>query len=409
VNTLKSAALVVVLLGVLYGVYVVLSKPHVLGPVGPEAQPGEDLGPPLVDFSGAGSSVPHDHAGHAHHDHDSAKAATVAPSSGGAYQPNLDSPATLPPPSSSAPPSDPSLAGASGATRQSSYEAPAPAGSAPGGSFAGAPPLETTPPPAAPAASPTPDPAADAARTAALTAWSLRRDLQAAEQLVAEGGFREALIKLSPYYRHPDLSAEDQSQLIPWLDALAAKVIYSREHLLAAPYEVRRNETLEDIARRHQVPWMVLAAINSDVVSDPQVLVPGTQLKVVPGPFRADVSLTAGELTLLLGDMYAGRFPFALGADAPQPGAYKVNDKLTSRTYYAADGRTIPANDPSNPYGNVWIDLGREACIHGSPVTSASLSSSGQTAALGCISLSPQDARDVFGILTVGSEVTIRR
>ena len=61
-NTLKSAALVVVLLGVLYGVYVVLSKPHVLGPGGPVAAPGEDLGPPLVEYSPAGHDHEHEHA-----------------------------------------------------------------------------------------------------------------------------------------------------------------------------------------------------------------------------------------------------------------------------------------------------------------------------------------------------------
>jgi lipoprotein-anchoring transpeptidase ErfK/SrfK len=394
VNTLKSAALVVVLLGVLYGVYVVLSKPHMLAPVAPAAAPGEDLGPPLVDFSGSGG-----------HDHATAPSAanSVAPSRG-SYQPSLDSPASLPPPTTVPPtdfPADPSLTSAAGSTRRSSYDAPAPAAS--GGASHGdaAPPLE---PAANSSTAPSEDPAADPARAAALTAWSLRRDLQAAEQLVADSKFPDALIKLSPYHRHPDLTSDDQSQLTAWLDALAAKVIYSREHLLATPYEVRRNETLDDIARRHQVPWMLLASINREVVNDPQILVPGTQLKVVPGPFRADVSLAAGEVTLFLGEMYAGRFPFALGNEPPQPGSYKVQDKLNNRTYYAADGRTIPANDPSNPYGGAWIDLGHEVCIHGSPIAPA-----GPAATLGCISLSPQDARDVFGILSVGSDVTIRR
>lgn len=394
-NTLKSAALVVVLLGVLYGVYVVLSKPHVLGPAGPVAGPGEDLGPPLVEY---GHDHEHEQA------HDSPQSATAESPARGGYQPNIDSPATLPPPTSAGPsdfPADPSLTSDAGHARRSSYDAPASTG---GGdeTTTTAPPLESA---AAPrATSPPADPAAEAARNAALTAWSLRRDFQAAEQLVTDGSFRDALLKLSPYYAHPDLTRDEQLQLTTWLDALAAKVIYSREHLLASPYEVRRNETLFDIAGKLQVPWMVLQSINRDVVHDPQVLVPGTQLKVVPGPFRADVNLATSELTLFLGEMYAGRFPFALGNEPPQPGSYKVLDKLTNRTYYAADGRTIPANDPANPYGGAWIDLGHEASIHGSPLSSAA-----PIATLGCVSLSPQDARDVFGILSVGSEVTIRR
>jgi lipoprotein-anchoring transpeptidase ErfK/SrfK len=400
VNTLKSAALVVVLLGVLYGVYVVLSKPHLLSQQGPATGPSEEPAPPLVDFSSAGDASTKSA--------DSAEAPLAAlsvapeqPARGGSYQPDLDSPATLPPPSTvppnhAEPPSDPSLAGSAGATRHSSYESPTPSNTPSAGNDSSAPPLETNPT--------VTDPSSDAARNAALTAWSLRRDMQAAEQLVGEGKFRDALAILSTYYRHPELTSGDQAQVTPWLDALAAKVIYSREHLLAAPYETRRNETLFDIANRYQVPWMLLQSINGEVVNDPQVLVPGTQLKIVPGPFRADVSLTAGEITLFLGDLYAGRFPFALGNEPPPPGGYKVQDKQANRTYYAADGRTIPANDPSNPYGESWIDLGHEVCIHGSPVAM-----SGQGSTLGCISLSPQDARDVFGILSVGSDVTIRR
>jgi len=80
-----------------------------------------------------------------------------------------------------------------------------------------------------------------------------------------------------------------------------------------------------------------------------------------------------------------------------------VADKAPSHTYVGADGRTIPANDPLNPYGGAWIDLGREVSIHGSPAIA-----SGANETLGCISLSPQDARDLYGILSLGSDVTIR-
>jgi lipoprotein-anchoring transpeptidase ErfK/SrfK len=108
-------------------------------------------------------------------------------------------------------------------------------------------------------------------------------------------------------------------------------------------------------------------------------------------------------LTLFVGELYAGRFPFSLGDQPPQPGQYKVVDKQQEqRSYYGLDGRIIPANDPANPYGGWWISLGGEVCIHGSPLTPTPRT-------LGCISLSPQDAKDVYSILSIGSEVTIRR
>ena len=48
------------------------------------------------------------------------------------------------------------------------------------------------------------------------------------------------------------------------------------------------------------------------------------------------------------------------------------------------------------------IDLGGDVCIHGSPNADAD-------ARLGCISLSPADANDLYGILSKGSAIVIRR
>jgi hypothetical protein len=150
------------------------------------------------------------------------------------------------------------------------------------------------------------------------------------------------------------------------------------------------------------VPAELLQNING--VADPRVLLPNTTLKLVPGPLRAEANLATSELTLFLGDLYAGRFPFTLGNEPPQPGEFEVKDRQPERTYYGPDGRTIAANDPTNPYGQCWIDLGPSACIHGSPLSPAP-----GAPALGCISLSPQDARDVYSILARGSRVVVKR
>ena len=225
--------------------------------------------------------------------------------------------------------------------------------------------------------------------------------LQSIQTKLDNDEYYDALQKLSFYYNNPDLSPAEHQQLLDLLDPLAGKVIYSDEHLIEAAYEVQRGETLQEIADRHQVPWQLLANINGQ--RSPDVLVPGTRLKVVRGPFRAEVSLDKSELTLFLGKLYAGRFPITLGNDpAPQPGEYRVNDKQAGRTYYAGDGRTIAMDDPTNPYGSIWLDLGGDVCIHGSP-------ESGPIDAAGCVSLSPMDANDIYGILSKGSTVLIRR
>jgi hypothetical protein len=376
VNTLKSTAVILVLAGVLYGVYTALNKPETPPPPGMTAKDVEDMGPPQVDFGGGAGQTSHlpappttlsppaadspagelhadDHAGHSH--------------SPGVYSAAASESATRP--STSPPAAAADAAAGSTFNQRSSFES-------------------------ADAVSPAP--------SASLTAFSLRRDLAAALKQIEENKFRAALATLSPYYNRAELSPEDRAQLIAWLDALAAKVIYSREHLLDTPYQVRGSETLFDIAERCHVTAELLQNING--VNDPRVLIPNTTLKLVPGPLRAEVNLSTSELTLFLGDLYAGRFPFTLGNEPPQMGEFEVKDRQPERTYYGPDGRTIAANDPINPYGQCWIDLGPAACIHGSP-----LSAPPGAPALGCISLSPQDARDVYSILARGSRVAIRR
>ena len=224
-----------------------------------------------------------------------------------------------------------------------------------------------------------------------------------AQDQINKGKFRDALAGLSKYFNHDALSSEQHERLLGLLDPLAGKVVYSSEHLILPKHKVGQRETLADIAERYQVPWQLLQNINA--VRNPAALVPGTELKVVPGPFRAEVDLSHGELAVFVGELYAGRFVFASGSDpSPSPGEYVVKEKRRQRDYVGIDGKAWPATDPENPYGQVWLDLGQRICIHGSPLTATS-----KELPTGCISLAPRDASDVFAILSAGSRVRIHR
>lgn len=231
---------------------------------------------------------------------------------------------------------------------------------------------------------------------------SFQSVLQSAQTKIAAEAWYDALVKLSTHYNDTSLNAEDYAQLVDWLDPLAAKVIYSTEHLIEPAFKPQPGDTIENIAARYEVPWQLLANING--IENPQTLLAGREVKVVRGPFRAEISLTKNELTLFADNLYAGRFPINIGNDpAPLPGQYQVNDKQPGRTYYAAgSGQTIPIDDPNNPYGRVWIDLGSNLSIHGS-------SPNGSSPGQGCIALTARDANDVFGILSQGSSVVILR
>jgi lipoprotein-anchoring transpeptidase ErfK/SrfK len=220
-----------------------------------------------------------------------------------------------------------------------------------------------------------------------------------ASDQAAKGQLKDALATLSVFYNSTDLSESQRVDLVDFLDALAAQVIYSTEHYLDLPYTSAAGETLDQIARRYQIPTEVLARING--VEPTTVINAGTKIKVIPGPFRAEVNLNRNELTLFLGELYASRFPISTGSDPnPQPGSYSVVAKDRNRNYYGA-GAPILATDANNPYGGYVIDLGNQISIHGA--------SSSSNDKLGCISLSPADVADVYGMLSSGSQVTIKR
>jgi lipoprotein-anchoring transpeptidase ErfK/SrfK len=386
VNSLKSTCVVLVLAGVLYGVYVTLNGP-IPAPKSHE-HPHAEVQPPSIDFGPA----------------------SQAPS-----LPNVGTTSQLPTLSPTIPTGSPANTAPPSANMTATFNAPESPSAAP----AFEPIVETPAPqqPATPAANP---PEATSAYTlpgtntspASPSAAELSPKLEATklkwawpkvEQHVKDGKFRDALAELSPFANNPHLTPEDRAAVLRWLDALAAKVIYGPEHYLSEAYRVTSNsQTLYEVAAAHKVPIQLLQNINSAVVKDPSVLLAGSELKVIPGPFRAELSLAAGELTLFVGPLYAGRFAFTVGEERPAAGTYHVQQKDLARTYIGRDGRQIAAGDFSNPYGNVWIDLGREVSLHGSATNP------GPGPALGCLSFSPQDAADLYAILSKDSEVVIK-
>ncbi len=222
-------------------------------------------------------------------------------------------------------------------------------------------------------------------------------------KLAADGKLRDALAKLTVYYNHIELTQDERMDLIEMLDALAREVIYSKRHLLEPPFIVNSGETLESIANRYRISPETLASIN--LMGDSRVVLASTQMKVLKGPFRAEVNLTRGELTMFLNDLYAGRFAISVGKEpTPTEGTYQVVDRRRDRTYYGASSQVIPASDPRNPYGGFWMSLGQDLCIHGSSSVTAP-----ELANAGCISLAPLDAKEVYSLLGQGSEVKIHR
>lgn len=389
-QTLKTAGVVVLLLVVFYGVYEMLNRPP--------AQPPEELAaiedmpftPPDIDIgmSSPGLGGP--------------SQLKEIPS----YQAKGDMESPVPPPPTYG-----------GPDRDSSYTTPPPDPDAgqhltveppPTSSFPGDPSAPTTADTTGSQMQHNPYLEGDSAPTTdrsksgtpiGVRAYETARKL--ADRRIEDGQYHDALKILSIFYKSQDLTAEEQKELLDLLDPLAGEVIYSTAHLVQSPHKVRRNETLMDIGEQYGVPWELLQKVNQ--IENPNVLLPGSEIKVVSGPFRAEVDLETQELTVFLGSLYAGRFPISVGADPrPMEGEFQVRNKMRDRAYFSAQGRKIPAESAANPFGGIWLDLGGEQSIHGSPTD-------GPAQDRGCISLSPRDADDVYSILSKGSSVRIRR
>lgn len=136
-------------------------------------------------------------------------------------------------------------------------------------------------------------------------------DWDEAHDQLAAGRYAEALALLSSWYNDPDLAGVENQRLEDLLGQLAGTVIYSQKDLLMPPHVVGAGETLPAIAAPLGINWQLLAKINGIPQSDG--LIPGESLKVLRGPFDADVSLSRRRLTLRLTGNYAGSFPMAVG------------------------------------------------------------------------------------------------
>jgi len=136
-------------------------------------------------------------------------------------------------------------------------------------------------------------------------------DWDEAHDQLAAGRYAEALALLSSWYNDADLAVEENQRLEDLLGQLAGTVIYSQKDLLMPPHVVGAGETLPAIAAPLGINWQLLAKING--IPQPDGLIPGESLKVLRGPFDADVSLSRRRLTLRLTGNYAGSFPMAVG------------------------------------------------------------------------------------------------
>ncbi len=211
----------------------------------------------------------------------------------------------------------------------------------------------------------------------------LEMSLHEAHALVRDKDFRGALQRLTPYVRDTSLTATDRETLLEWVDALALKVIYSTEHLWYQPHTTSAGDTLDSLAAQWRVPPQLIYYINRASFGAHGDLTAGMTIKKVTGPFHAELPSNGGELTLYVDECYAGRFRLAEALPQQLPtGVFTIEKKEIG----------------SHPAGTYWMGTNHLGVSLHAPGFGTS----------GGIVFAPDDARDLFGILSIGSQITIR-
>jgi lipoprotein-anchoring transpeptidase ErfK/SrfK len=125
------------------------------------------------------------------------------------------------------------------------------------------------------------------------------------------------------------------------------------------------------------------------------------------GPFSTVVDLRDFALTVHLKGYYVKRYEIGIGKDSSSPlGKFTVLNKVENPQWTDdRTGKVIEGDDPNNPLGKRWIDLGNSYGIHGT----IDPDSIGRAESRGCIRLRDKDITEVYNFLVKGSEVVIRK
>ena len=249
------------------------------------------------------------------------------------------------------------------------------------------------------------EPASSDTSTATPIPTATDPELERIDALFTAGEYLEAHKALSKiYWNSPERRPEIQDRI----DHTAQLIYFSPQPHLMPAYVVQPGDLLSKIAAKYGVPWEYLARLNR---ADPQRIQAGQRLKVIKGPFSAIIDLDSYELIVHAHGYYVRRYKVGIGKDHSTPvGTFTVRNKESNPTYYGTDEQTgrrfiMERDDPENPLGERWIDLGDSYGIHGT----IDPNSIGKAESRGCIRMRNEDVEVVYDLLSLGSEVVIQR
>lgn len=224
-------------------------------------------------------------------------------------------------------------------------------------------------------------------------------DRQKIARLIDDGNYIDAQNELSRWFWQVPAERE---KLLSDLNRMAQSLYFSPQPQFYDPYVVKPGDQLRVVGQRYKLSWEYLSKLNR---VDARKIRMGQKLKVVPGPFAAIVFLDRYELVVHLNGSFVKSYRVGVGKDGTTPqGTFTVKNKMVDPTYYGPEG-VIAHDDPKNPLGERWIDIGDSYGIHGT----IDPESIGRNESRGCIRMLNLDVEEVYDFLVIGSEVKIQK
>ena len=195
---------------------------------------------------------------------------------------------------------------------------------------------------------------------------------------IEQENFKSALKTLSNSYASNDLNGPQLQRMMPYLDKLAVRVIWSQEPHLEKSDPITAETPLTEIAIRWGISVPLIQKING--LPESKISANPSTLKVIKGPFDIQVDRDGSKMTLYLGELYGCQFD-CVGNNLI-PGRYKVamnNGNILLRTN---QGQTLMIRGELEP--------------------------SSFTPQSGIISLADGQLQEVCELLTLDSTVTVK-
>lgn len=225
--------------------------------------------------------------------------------------------------------------------------------------------------------------------------------LAQAEEALSQGDLLKAKQKFQQALEHTqDLKKLGQTKKT--LEQINMNILFSPLiDECSTEYVVKPKDNLVKIAQSYQTTVGLLMKSNN---LKSHIIRPGQILKVITCPFSLVIDKSQNLLFLKRKDEIIKTYIVSTGEENSTPvGVFKIAVKLTNPTWFKT-GAVIPPDSPENILGTRWMGLDEEGYgIHGT----RDPEKLGQHVTSGCIRMSNEEVEELYGIVSVGTEVVI--